>query len=187
MRRLLVCVLALLACASLAIALWRGPHEEPVTVEVVNSSYALTGTQNVAAVADRVAVVQVVSELADLTMQGVPATTFQVRTLDTMKGTLADEFVVTQLGGHDEQRRKLVLVADDTRLQPGTVALLAMVDLPGHHLAIPVGGTRILPVLQAGAETWRSSPAVSSMAAALAQLPSASQGSLRPGLRMTVR
>ena len=103
MRRLLVCVLALLACAALAIALWRGPHEESVTVEVVNSSYALTGTQNVAAVADRVAVVQVVSELADLTMQvgDVAAGTAYVPTAEVVRlaeDTVADAVERLEVG-----------------------------------------------------------------------------------------
>ncbi|GAA1390012.1 hypothetical protein [Luteococcus peritonei] len=188
MRRLLAALLALVACTVLAFALWRGPRQEPVTVEVVQSSYAISGTQQVAAVADRVAVVQVVEEQTGTTVQGLPATRFRVRTLDVMKGALPVDAVVTQLGGLDERRHKLVLVDGDTRLLPGKVALVAMVEHGSEHLLIPLGGTRVLPVLESGADTWRSSPAVTGMAGALAQLPSANQAlAERPGQRDRVR
>jgi|GEM_PF-6569049 len=124
MRRLLLTLTALVAVV-LGVLLWPATTEGAVSVQVVRSAYAVNGVQPVAAVADRVAVVQVMAEDGNFALEGMPATRFQVRVLQVLKGELPRTAQVTQLGGPDEPHGALVMVADDTRLQPGNVALLA--------------------------------------------------------------
>ena len=165
--RTTVAIAAASAIAAGIYGLAPAPVAGGVTVKELATPLAIADTSQVAETADAVVIARVETVTGQGTHGGLPATRARVHVGQTLKGTLGGRVEVTQLGGLDEGRGRLVLVRDDTLLRPGQTYLLGLVERGGVKLVIPVGGDRPLTSSPGQSTPWTDYPAVASMLTAL--------------------
>lgn len=132
----------------LVAVLWSSIGTGPATVHSPSGSYVtdFTDDRRLVGWADNVFFGQVVEKTGETQDVPYPQRQFRVSVLESIKGHLAGEVVVTQDGGFDEEEGREIVVDGDPALQPGSTYLFVSRTDPNgewQHIVNVFGDIRV--------------------------------------------